>query len=196
MIIPRDAKGYSIIPCAEPVTVLASLLTSEAPSYVKYPLYSEMIGGAVVNAAEDIRRKNETFTSSLLRRIVGTGVLPGKLGPQSGRWASTRQDPILGHLELAERIIAAPDIYAQKARGATQWIDQRTQVFMHLRKPETNPAPEALMSRRYKSGAKWVGAMPGIDPWILTLLGPHGVSLGEAMDMMADGRSRWMMPID
>jgi hypothetical protein len=91
------------------------------------------------------------------------------------------------------------------AHGARQWTDNQTQDVIHRKavasgdevKAARNPPPEVVMARRYAGGAKWIGPISDaignvvIDPWLLSLLGPHGVDASAAGAMLLDGRRRW-----
>lgn len=208
--IKRDAAGYSDLPAIAwcglaklpaPVGVLAVLLASESSKIARVPQYAWAIGEAVTNAAREVQREEESLADALVRRCVGDRRpgLDGRLGPQGGRWASTRQHPTGRHVRAAELLWARaaagePNIIA---RGAVQWLDCRTQIAMHRKKPATNPPPEEIVRRRYASGRRWIGPVVDavgtvvLDPFVLTLLGPEGVDEREAQAMVADGRRRW-----
>jgi hypothetical protein len=218
--IDRDAAGYSVISarewCAraglEPaVGVLAVLLASEASP--RHPWqYAWAIGEACLNAAYAQPPPLSTLQDAIVRRCVGDSrpALTGRFGSQGGRWASTRQQPSRRHVRCAELLLARaeagePPILAGQA---SQWTDNDTQHLIHvaavkkgdLKKAERNPPPEVVMARRYASGRRWVGPLVDalgevvIDPWVLALIGPEGVSEAEAMAMLADGRKRWRRP--
>lgn len=177
---------------------LAWCLASEAPDIRKFPAYAVAIAEAVTNAA---RHDGSLVPGYVAHRVCSDRRFQDRyfLGRQGGRWCSSFQQPTQQHVRCAglvidRAIIRRPNILA---RGATQWLDAHVQVAMNAKKSATNPTPEAVMARRYKSGQKWVGPIVGedgraiIDPWRLTLLGPVGVDEAEAMEMLKDGRKRW-----
>lgn len=197
-VIPRDAAGYSLRPAADvaggSIGILACLLASEAEDIRTVPQYAWAIGEATINAALAIRQPTESFDAALVRRIVGAD---GRLGPQTGRWASTQQAWTWQHRRCAELLYArraAPNIVAH---GATQWLDCRTQSVMHAKKPATNPPTEMIVARRYDAKAKWIGPVVDatgevvLDPYVLMLFGPEGEPYGRALDVVRDGRVRW-----
>lgn len=213
-VIQRDDAGYSVLTarewCAraglpEPVGVLAVLLASESPKIGAYPQYAWAIGESTINAAREIQRKVETIEDALVRRVVGVCGAPrwnlthGRFGVQSGRWASTRQQPTRRHVRCAELLWARVEAGESNilAHGATQWVDCRVQVVMNRKKPATNPAPETVVARRYDAGRKWIGPLVDalgnvvLDPYVLMLFGPEGVSRDEALEAVKDGRRRW-----
>lgn len=221
--IKRDALGTSLLTASEwcaraglppAVGVLAVLLASEAEPITSYPQYAWATAEAVINAARAIQNAGESLEDAIVRRAVGkfgdyiAGA--GRFSGQGGRWASTAQQPIRCHVSCAglayERAVAGqPNILAH---GATQWTDNDTQHRIHtaamkagdMVKAARNPPPEVVMTRRYASGAKWIGPLADatgeviIDPWKLSLLGPEGVGQAEASAMLADGRRRWKRP--
>lgn len=171
--------------------LVAWALASEAPSILKYPQYAYAIGETIVNAGPALVVKDKR------------PILNGKFAHQGGRWCASIHQPTRKHVVCAELVLGRKDERNLIANGAVQWTDNDQQDHTHkhaiasgdLAKAAKNPPPEEVMRRRYASGRKWIGTIPEIDPWVLSLIGPVGASEAEAMAMLVDGRIRWKMPM-
>jgi hypothetical protein len=171
--------------------LVAWALSSEAPSIVKYPQYAYAIGEAIVNAGPALVVKDKR------------PILNGKFAHQGGRWCASIQQPTRKHVVCAELVLGRKGERNLIANGAVQWTDNDTQHKIHTKakasgdvaKADRNPIPEEVMRRRYASGRKWIGDVPNIDPWVLSLIGSIGSSEADAMVMLADGRKRWNRPM-
>lgn len=180
------AKTWAKVAGVDPdVAALAWCLVSEALHIIKYPRYSVAIAEIVCNAGVELVTKDQRKE------------FDGKFGQQSGRWCSSYHHPTHKQVKCAELAIARhragePNLLA---KGALQWLDCKTQIYMHSKKPRKNPAPETVLKSRYHVGRKWVGPVDEIDPFRLMMFGKDGLGIKEAQEATADGRKRWKLEL-
>lgn len=166
-------------------TVLASEFRQDHPA--------ELLAGAhaLLQDAAAIFPKETREHALLLRALGGTRALRffgRQAGDGDARYCASFQPPTLRTVEAFK--LALGGIGADLAPGARRWVDLRDMDGGVQAGEKLKNNAETLLRSRYAEGWMMLPADLRIDRYRLALLGKQGVSLEEALAVVAAGRAR------
>jgi hypothetical protein len=176
------------------VGVVATVCASEFR--LDHPI--ELLAGAhaLINDARAVFTSDggPTLAQALVLRACGGRRAPGFFGRQAGdgdaRYCASFQPPNARTILAAELALAGVGAELAEGSNARRWIDLRDMDGGVQAGEKLHHNAETILRSRYEEGWKMLPACPGLDRWRLALLGRAGVSLAEALAVVAEGRTR------
>lgn len=186
---PGDVSRVAKVDLA--VAIVATVGASEFR--LDHPI--ELLAGmhALINDARAVFPKLD-LQHALLMRTCGGKRAPGFFGRQAGdgdaRYCASFQPPNARTIQAAELALAGVGAELAEGGNARRWIDLRDMDGGVQAGEKLHHNAETILRSRYEDGWKMLPAYPGLDRYRLALLGREGVSLQEALAVVAEGRAR------
>jgi hypothetical protein len=173
--------------------IVACVLSSEIN--IRKPAYLLACAHALINDATALFPSKEAgkrrADDGILLRVTG-GPARRRFGRQAGagmaRYCASSQPPTQRTLAAARLALAG--VGADLAQGARRWLDPQVQDGGWQAGEQLANDAEAIFRSRYRDGWELVRPDPRIDQDELALLARDGVSLAEALAVLAAGRAR------